>query len=76
MAWDEVLAAHEQVHDDLVEMEGVLFELLMNCRVRKQQGPPELANMPPAPTVIQQTLWIPWVTGSATWMLADLFPDD
>ena len=73
---DEVFERSKDRQARLMELEEIGFELLMNCRVRKQIGPPRLRGLPSAPTVIENTLWIPWVSGSATWMLADLFSDD
>lgn len=59
-----------------MELGEIGLELLVNCRLRKQIGPPQLKGLPAAPTVIQNTLWLPWLSGSATWMLADLFRAD
>ena len=73
---DEVFERAEDRQKRLMELEAIGFELLMNCRVRKQIGPPQLRGLPAATTVIENTLWIPWVSGSATWMIADLFGDD
>lgn len=73
---NEVFEASRERRKRAGELEEIGFELLMNCRVRKQIGPPQLRGLPAATTVIENTLWIPWVSGSATWMLADLFSDD
>lgn len=70
---DEVFARAEDRHERLRELGEIGYELLVNCRLRKQIGPAQLNGLPPAPTVIATTLWIPWVGGSPTWMLADLF---
>jgi len=73
MAWDEVLAATEKMYVDLAEQEEILFELLVSCRLRHQTGPPQLLGMPPAPTVIERTLWLPWLGQGSSWLWADYF---
>jgi hypothetical protein len=54
----------------LMELEEIGFELLANCRLRKQIGPPQLRGLPSAPTVIENTHWIPWMgQGGGAWWL-------
>jgi hypothetical protein len=70
----EVLANLHAQGDNLTDLFFIILELLENCRLRHQLGPVE--GLTPAPTVIQNTLWIPWIGGSGTYMLADLFRPD
>lgn len=69
----EVLANLRDQEGNLIELLGIVLEMLDNCRTRKHLGPADFSNMPPAPTVIQQTLWLPWLGGSGTYMISGLF---
>lgn len=73
MTMDEVLAHGEQHYADLAELEAITFDLLANCKLRKQLGPASVGNLPPAPTVIEQTLWLPWLAQRSGWIFGEYY---
>lgn len=68
----EVLANLRLQETNLILLFAEVLELLRLCKERHQLGPVDEVTTP-ATTVIQNTLWIPWISGNGTWMIYGLF---